>query len=250
MAGTTKAVGMSVLSRTFAILLTLGLAAAAPASALAQAGASAAASAQASAPASQRTAPASPGQASVTSPSAAQAPGAPQPSTAAGSAAPSGQPAAGSASPAAVPASAAASAQPAGVATPVGSNPPQESVESQPYFAYLLIILAGIWFLAAIAGIIRLLIRPTTGPYAVPLPPPEQDRHFLSFVMPFVAIITVFVILIAFGSLFLWLASISPRAFDTEILPLAVDLFIVCFVMLVATVLALRGSGQPQTEVH
>lgn len=220
MARTIEALGMNRIRLAITAVLTVGLLTMSPLSAQAQTASSA---------------PASPAQAASASPSPAQAPGAPQPSTAAGSAQASGQPAASG---------------PAGVATPVGSNPPQEKPEGLPILAYLLIILAGVWFLAAIAGIIRLLARPTTGPYAVPLPPSETDRHFLSFVMPFGAIVTVGIILVAFGSLFLWLASISPKAFDTEIYPLAVDLFIVCFVMLVATVLALRGGGQPRTEVH
>jgi hypothetical protein len=232
MARTPQTLGMISVRAIFALILTFGLLGA-PMTVFAQA-----------------SAPASPGQAASASASPAQAPGAAQPSTAGGSAAASGQPAAGSASPAAAPASAAASPAPAGAATPVGSNPPKETVESLPLLAWLLIVLAAIWFVAAIAGIIRLLMRPTTGPYAVALPAPEQDRHFLSFIMPFGAIITVFVILVCFGTLFLWLAGISPKAFDTEIYPLAVDLFIVCFVMFVATMLVLRGSRQSHSEVH
>jgi hypothetical protein len=198
----------------------------------------------------QASAPASPGGAAVTSPSPAQAPGAVQPPAAA-SAPPS---AAASAQPASEPAPAqpAASTGPTvrGLPTPVGSNLPPQQPEPLSLLAYLLIALAVVWFVAAIVGIVRLLMRPTRGPYAVAYPEPEQDRPFLSLIMPFGALITVAIIVTVFGVSFLMLARISPKIFDTEIYPLAVDLFIVCFVMFVATVLASRGSKAEHPEVH
>ncbi|MBV8083650.1 MAG: hypothetical protein JO247_02430 [Chloroflexi bacterium] len=170
------------------------------------------------------TAAASPGQQASASASAPQAAGAAQPLTA---------------------------AAPAGVATPVGANAPQEQQEPISLFAYLLIALAIVWFLAAIGGIIRIMTRPTRGPYAQPLTPAESDRGFLTFVMPFIALITVAIIVVVFGTLFLWLAGISPRMFDTEIYPVIVDLFIIAFVMFVATMLALRQpGGQSSNAVH
>jgi hypothetical protein len=155
-----------------------------------------------------------------------------------------GQAAAPSANP-----SAAAAPAPAGVATPVGANAPKQTEEPTSLFAYLLIALAVVWFLGAIGGIARILTRPR-GLYPQPLPATESDRVFLSFLMPFVALLTVIVILVAFGVLFLWLASISPRSFDTEVYPFAVDLFIICFVMFVATMLALRDGGKKPSAVH
>src|SRR5579884_2270740 len=137
-----------------------------------------------------------------------------------------------------------------GLPTPVGSNLPPQQPEPLSLLAYLLIALAVVWFVAAIVGIVRLLMRPTRGPYAVAYPEPEQDRPFLSLIMPFGALITVAIIVTIFGVSFLMLARISPKMFDTEIYPLAVDLFIVCFVMFVATILALRGSKAEHPEVH
>jgi len=126
----------------------------------------------------------------------------------------------------------------------VGANPPKEQPEPISYFAYLLIVLAGIWFIGAIVGVMRLLMRPPRGPYPVTLPPNEADRPFLTLVLPFAALLTVAVIVVGFGTLFLGLSTIS------DIYPLAVDLFIVCLVMFIASILALRGSrGQP-AEVH
>ena len=244
-------------SKLFVLLLALALIAVSPLTALAQSASPSAASsvpgqAAGAATAASPAAAASPGQAAAGSPAPAQAPGAPQPSAAGGSvpAAASAQPAAGSAQPAGAPASASAAPAPAGVATPVGSNPPQEKPEGLSIFAYLLIVLAGVWLLASIAGIIRLMMRPTKGPYAAPMPPSERDRHFLSFGMPFQALLTVAVIVVAWGVLFLYLASISPKVFDTDLYPFAVDLFVVCLVMLIATIAALRGGSQTGTEVH
>jgi hypothetical protein len=211
-----------------ALLLALCLMALCPAAALAQA-----------------SAPPSPGQAAGASAGPAGAAGAAQPSAATK---PSGeaQPAAASAAPAASGASAPAVRA---VPTPVGGNLTEPKSEPVSIFAWLLIALAAIWFIAAIIGIIRLLSRPRA--YAAAMPPAEQDRTFLTFIMPFAALVTVFAILSAFGLLFLWLARISPKMFDTEIYPLIVDLVIVCGVMFLATVAALKSSGgQHQTEVH
>src|SRR6185312_3370562 len=128
------------------------------------------------------------------------------------------------------------------VPTPLGGNAEVQTREPLPLFAYLLIILGALWFFAALAGIMRLLSRPRTMMEA--LPPAERDRPFLSFFMPLGALITVAVILSAWGLLFLWTAHFS------EIYPLAIDLFVVCLVMLIATVAALKGGGQTHTEVH
>ena len=146
-------------------------------------------------------------------------------------------------------ASAAASAAPSGpavrgVPTPVGGNAPKESVEPKPYFAYLLIVLGGIWFFAAIAGIVRLMSRPRGVAYTAAVPDAERDRPFLSFIMPFGALITVAIIVTVWGVLFLATSHLS------ELYPLAIDLFVVCLVMLIATVAALRGGARPGTEVH
>jgi len=180
----------------------------------------------------QASAPPSPSQGAAAAASAqpASAPGAVQPGTAA---------------------SAAASAPAVrGLPTPVGANLPPGQPEPLSLLAYLLIALAIVWFVAAIVGIVRLLMRPQQGPYAVAVPEPERDRPFLSFIMPFTALITVAIIVTVFGVSFLFLARISPKIFDTEVYPLAVDLFIVCFVMMVATILALRGGKDQHTEVH
>jgi hypothetical protein len=157
-----------------------------------------------------------------------------------------------SAPPASAPAASAAASAPAvrGLPTPVGANLPPGQPEPLSLLAYLLIALAIVWFAAAIVGIVRLLMRPQQGPYAVAVPEPERDRPFLSFIMPFTALITVAIIVTVFGVSFLFLARISPKIFDTEVYPLAVDLFIVCFVMMVATILALRGGKDQHTEVH
>jgi hypothetical protein len=192
---------------------------------------------QASAPAAQAAGGAQP---AGSNPAAASA-------AATGSTVSSSAPATGSAAPAAAPASPAAAPAPGGVATPVGSNPitASESQEPVSYFAYLLIALAVIWFLAAIAGIVRLLLRPQTGPFAAPMPPNELDRPYLTFILPFASILTVAVIVVGFGTLFLGLSTIS------DVYPLAVDLFIVCLVMLIATTLALRRPrGGTGTAVH
>jgi len=230
MARTTQALRLSkILGALAAALLLLALVApgaalAQSASASAKPAASVAGQASGAATAASPTAAASPGQQAATSASgAAQPAGAPQPS---------------------------AAAAPQGVATPVGANAPPPTQEPMSLFAYLLIALAIVWFVAAIAGIVRILMRPQRGPFAVPMPAQEQDRGFLSFIMPFGALITVAIIVVAFGSLFLWLASISPRAFDTEIYPFAVDLFIIAFVMFVATMLHLRGGGRSGSAVH
>jgi len=219
-AETIKAFGMSRAFNALAAVLALILIALTPLAALAQATSAGSSAAASGAPASASAAAANSPAASVSAPAAA------------------------SAQPAAAGASAGASTAPAGVATPVGSNPPKETPESLSLLAYLLIVLAGIWFLAAIAGIIRLLMRPTRGPYAVPLAPSEQDRHFLSFVMPFGALITVAIIVVVFGTSFLQLSHIS------DIYPLAVDLAVVCLVMLIATVAAMRGGSQHSSAVH
>ena len=131
-----------------------------------------------------------------------------------------------------------------GVPTPVGGNAPKELPEPTPYFAYLLIVLGGIWFFAAIAGIVRLMSRPRGVAYTADIPDAERDRPFLSFIMPFGALITVAVIVTIWGLLFLQTSHLS------ELYPLAIDLFVVCLVMLIATVAALRGGGQARTEVH
>jgi hypothetical protein len=199
--------------------------------------------------ASKPQAPASPAQGAANSPSPAQAPGAVQPpagasasAAAAGSAAPtSGEAsaqAASSTSP--VPSEAPARALP----TPVGGNTPQEQQEPLPYFAYLLIILGVVWFFAAMAGIVRLMSRPRSPAYLASVPEAEQDRPFLSFIMPFGALITVAIVVTIWGMVFLQTSHIS------ELYPLAIDLFVVCLVMLIATAAALKGGGQPRTEVH
>ncbi|HLG71163.1 MAG TPA: hypothetical protein VK009_12125 [Chloroflexota bacterium] len=283
MARTHEAVGMS--RRLIALFVLLAALLVMPASALAQASG---VPTPVNSAASQPTAPASPGQTQATSPSPAQAAGAPQstsasvlPSTAgsaapaggaapasAGASAQAGASAAGSAAPAGAAASgsAAASASAAGGAapasgeasasaaasvpaaralpTPVGANPTQETKEPLNWFAYLLIILAGVWFIAAIAGIIRLVTRPVSPAAAAAIPDAERDRPFLSFIMPFGALITVAIIVTCWGVLFLWLSSIN------EVYTLAVDLFVVCFVMLVATLMALAGGRKRPTEVH
>jgi hypothetical protein len=157
-----------------------------------------------------------------------------------------GSPAASASAPAsAAPTSASAAASPATRAapTPVGGNAPTTQQEPLSYFAYLLIALAAIWFIAALVGIVRLLIRPPAG-QAELISDPERDRPFLSLIMPFAALLTVAVIVVGWGVLFLWVSSFS------EIGVLAIDLFVVCFVMLIATLMALRGSKPTQTGVH
>ncbi|HVA24406.1 MAG TPA: hypothetical protein VMW62_08435 [Chloroflexota bacterium] len=215
----------------------------------------------------QASAPASPGQ-GVTTGSAlpGQAVGANQPpagASGAPSAAGSGAPSTGEASAAAAgsPAAVAAAQSPAasapaasapaasapavrGLPTPVGGNAPKEAQEPVPLFAYLLIALGIIWFFAAIAGIARLLSRPRGVAYTAGVPPLEQDRPYLSFIMPFVALISVGLIVTAWGLIFLQTSHIS------EVYPLAIDLFVVCLVMLIATVASLRGGRPPQIEVH
>ena len=160
-------------------------------------------------------------------------------------ASPAASPAVGTpvpANPAAQP-SAAAKAPPAGlvagVPTPVGANVPKETAPPTSLFAYLLIILAAIWFALALIGIYRLLTQPRyRGPYPVELPPSETSRSFLSFGMPFLALICLAIIIGAWGILFLQLARLG------ELYPLAVDLLIICLVMFVATFLALRGPSR------
>ncbi|GEM_PF-5878859 len=136
-----------------------------------------------------------------------------------------------------------AASVPPGVATPVGANPAVQQQEPVSMFAYLLIALAVLWFLIAVAGIIRLMTTPARGPYAQ-LPPSEADRHFLSFGMPFVTIITVAIIVGFWGILFLFIGSYS------EVYTLAVDLLVVCGVMLIATMAALRASRQHRSALQ
>jgi len=62
--------------------------------------------------------------------------------------------------------------------------------------------------------------------------------------MPFGALITVAIIVVVFGTSFLQLSHIS------DIYPLAVDLAVVCLVMLIATVAAMRGGSQHSSAVH
>jgi hypothetical protein len=131
-----------------------------------------------------------------------------------------------------------------GLPTPVGGNAPRAAQEPVPLFAYLLIVLGAVWFFAAIAGIVRLLSRPRSGPYAASVPEPEMDRPFLSFIMPFAALVTVAIVVTVWGLIFLQTSHIS------ELYPLAIDLFVVCLVMLIATVASLRGGRQPRAEVH
>ncbi|HEY8695054.1 MAG TPA: hypothetical protein VIR57_20175 [Chloroflexota bacterium] len=201
-------------------LFTLALLAASPTSLFAQAA----------------SAPGSPGQGATTgSASPAQAPGAAQPPTAASASAAS----AGSVAPAAASAPAVR-----GLPTPVGGNAPRAAQEPVPLFAYLLIVLGAVWFFAAIAGIVRLLSRPRSGPYAASVPEPEMDRPFLSFIMPFAALVSVAIVVTVWGLIFLQTSHIS------ELYPLAIDLFVVCLVMLIATVASLRGGRQPRAEVH
>jgi hypothetical protein len=221
-----------------ALILTLGLLLGSPVAALAQ---TSAGPSPANSAGSGQTTPASPSQGAAAS--AKPAAGAAQQTG--GNAASASPSAAGSAAPAASTAaqSAAPSASPVrAVPTPVGGNAPKETIESMSWFAYLLIVLAVIWFVAAIIGIVRLLSRPRTMEAA--LPPPERDRPFLSFFMPLGALVTVFIILSIWGLLFLWVSHYS------ELYPLAIDLFVVCLVMLIATIAALREGGQPRSEVH
>ncbi len=240
MARTHEAIG--VIRRLPALVAIIVLAALllSPVSAFAQASA---APTPANSAASQSQAPASPNQGTATSPNPQQAPGTVQSTvpSAAPSAAGSAQPSAGESAPA----SASASASPATRAapTPVGGNAPTTQQEPLSYLAYLLIVLAVIWFIAALVGIVRLLIRPPAGQAAF-IPDPEKDRPFLSFIMPFAALVTVGVIVTIWGVLFLWVSHYS------EIGVLAIDLFVVCFVMLIATILALRASRQAPTGVH
>ena len=79
---------------------------------------------------------------------------------------------------------------------------------------------------------------------AASVPEPEMDRPFLSFIMPFAALVSVAIVVTVWGLIFLQTSHIS------ELYPLAIDLFVVCLVMLIATVASLRGGRQPRAEVH
>ena len=127
--------------------------------------------------------------------------------------------------------------------TPVGGNITPPAQEPVSIFAWLLIGLAVLWFFAAMVGITRRMSRPR-GMLASPLPPQESDRNYLSFLLPLAALVTVGIIVGIWGMLFLW------TSHESELYPLAIDLFVVCFVMLIATLAALKGGGQPRAEVH
>jgi hypothetical protein len=239
MARTREVICMSTFGARFAALvLTLALVAITPMSVFAQASGP---PSPANSAGAGTVAPASPGQGTGAAPNPASAAGAPQPAGAGASPAASN---AGSAAPSAGTASPSASAPTVrALPTPVGGNTPQQQQEPTSLFAYFLIALAVVWFFAALAGITKLMSRPR-GMLPTMMPAQESDRTFLSFIMPFAALLTVAVIVTIWGLIFL------ETSHASELYPLAIDLFVVCFVMLIATVAALRGGSQPRSEVH
>ncbi|MHB8618796.1 MAG: hypothetical protein ACYDAG_04360 [Chloroflexota bacterium] len=143
--------------------------------------------------------------------------------------------------------------QPQGDATPVGSNIQKVQPEPVSLFAYALIVVAALWLVFSLIGIVRLLTRPGVrglgGSYypvsAADIPPAEKGRGFLSFGAPFVVLACVFVLVVGWGNLFLALP---------ELYTLVGDFLIICLVMGIATLLALRGgasgSGSGHSELH
>ncbi len=152
-----------------------------------------------------------------------------------------------SAAPAAsVGAPAAASAAPAPAASagkPVGAIVPTETLQQPNFLVYLLVALAALFAIYAILNMLRLLFAPPPAVVAA-MPPAETGRAFLSFVMPFLAIIVVLGVVICWGELFLWAASFS------EWYTLGIDLFVVCLVMAIATLMAMRTSRGGDSAVH